>query len=327
MDLDKSHNFFPSLDNKHYFQIRKIILEAVILVIVFSAFSFFIPTSLLIDTIIFSIYTLGFDLLYGIMGWLSFGHMLYLGIGAYSCALTLKHVTSDPIIAMLIAVIIGLFMGVPLGMITLRRGGAYFALVNLAFNQLGYFFVLVLFANITGGEDGIWFSYVKYPLINLADRTTFFLFSLLCLVIVFIIIKIIMASNFGLLLKAIKTNEMRVVFLGYNTFNIRLLAFMISSALSAFAGALYAINYAYVTPSLIYPLRSAEVVFASLIGGPGTIFGPIIGSSIFIGLRDLVGLYSERWELITGIALLVIMYRFKLGIWGAIQTMIRRGMK
>ena len=279
---------------------------------------FFLPVTFLTDVAIFSIYVLAFDLLYGYMGWLSFGHMLYLGVGAYSIALFLKFVNPNGLIGIPVALLAGAVVGLLIGPVVLRRGGAYFALVNLAFNEIVYFLLLIPLRDYTGGNDGTYFNVIRTP-IDLADGEVFFVFVLLCLFLAGLTFKYIIGSPFGFLLRAIKENEVKVAFLGYNPFRIKYVAFIISTVLSAFAGALYTLHYSYVAPSFIDPLRSAEVVIASLLGGPGTFFGAYVGAAGLIGMKDLISMYTGTWELVLGIVIIIIMYRFKRGIWGYVE--------
>lgn len=287
------------------------------------AAKFFLPVTFLTDVAIFSIYVLAFDLLYGYMGWLSFGHMLYLGVGAYSAALFLKFVNPNGFVGVAVALLAGGAAGLIIGPVVLRRGGAYFALVNLAFNEIVYFLLLIPLRDYTGGNDGTYFNVTRSP-IDLANGEVFFVFVLVCLFVAGLAFKHIVGSPFGFLLRAIKENEVKVAFLGYNPFKTKYVAFIISTVLAAFAGALYSLHYSYVAPSFIDPLRSAEVVIASLLGGPGTLFGSYVGAAALIGMKDLISMYTGSWELVLGIAIIIIMYRFKRGIWGYVEKTLNR---
>ena len=277
------------------------------------------------DFIIFCIYVLGFNLLYGYMGRLSFGHMLYLGTGAYAVTLFTEHVSRNPFFAIPAAVLAGAFIGLALGPIIVRTTGACFALINLAFNQIGYFLVLVAFSKYTGGEDGMSAAFAKIGVMNFGRKTVIFGFALACLLLTYYLLKKFTTSPFGLLIKSIKENETRVKFLGYNTFVYKWLTFTLSTSIAAFAGALSILNYGYVTPSFIDPTRNVEVIFATLIGGPGHLYGALIGGVLYMLVSNYLASSIPRWEMFLGIALLIVVFRFRKGVWGYISDKLKPG--
>lgn len=271
------------------------------------------------DFIIFSIFVLAFNILYGFMGRLSFGHMLYLGSGAYGITLFTEHVSRNPFLAIAAGICAGALLGAIVGPIIVRTTGACFALINLAFNQVGYFLVVVAFSKQTGGEDGMPVSFSKFGFIDFSNKPFKFGFVLLCLLVTYYLLRKFTSSPYGILIKSIKENETRVKFLGYNTFNYKWITFVISTSLSAFAGALSIINYGYVTPSFIDPSRAVEVLFAALIGGAGSLYGAIIGGVIYMAISNYLASYIPRWEMFLGFALLIVVFRFRAGVWGYVS--------
>ncbi len=270
------------------------------------------------DFMIFCIFVLAYDLLYGYMGRLSFGHMLYLGVGAYAAALTSEHISGNPFLALVMAVAAGAAVGVLLGPIIVRTTGACFALINLAFNQIGFFLALIALSRWTGGEDGMSASFNKVWFLNFDNRYTVFGLCLFSLLLAAFLVRRLTDSPFGILLRTIKENEVRVQFLGYNTYRYKLTAFVFSTSLAAFAGALAIINYTYVTPSFIDTTRNVEVIFASLIGGAGSVYGAIIGGVAYMAISNYLPNYIQRWEMFLGIALMLLVFRFRTGLWGFI---------
>ena len=268
------------------------------------------------DFAIFCIFVLGFNLLYGFMGRLSFGHMLYLGTGAYTATLFSEHLSHNPLLAILASIVAGALIGVILGPIIVRTTGACFALINLAFCQVGYFLVLVAFSKATGGEDGMSAYFTKLTYLNFGNKAVIFGFVLFCLLLVYFFLKKFTFSSFGILIRSIKENETRVKFLGYNTFTYKWVTFIISTAVSAFAGALSILNYGYVTPSFIDPSRAVEVIFAALIGGSGSLYGSIIGGVVYMAISNYLASYIPRWEMFLGFALLIVVFRLRTGVWG-----------
>ncbi|MEW5744898.1 MAG: branched-chain amino acid ABC transporter permease [Nitrospirota bacterium] len=276
------------------------------------------------DFMIFCIYVLGFDLLYGYMGRLSFGHMLYLGTGAYAVTLFAEHVSQNPFLALAAGIAAGALIGAILGPVIVRATGACFALINLAFNQIGYFFVLVAFSKYTGGEDGMSAYFSKVGPIDFGKKTVLFGFVLFCLLLTYYLLKKFTSSPYGVLVRSIKENETRVKFLGYDTFRYKWITFILSTSIAAFAGALSMLNYGYATPSFIDPTRNVEVIFAALIGGPGSLSGAVIGGAIYMVISNYLASYIPRWELFLGLALLIVVFRFRTGVWGFINDRMKR---
>ncbi len=312
----------PSLLNATVGFLRK--FDVLIIAALFLLLTLLISMDRTIEFMIFCIFVLAYDLLYGYMGRLSFGHMLYLGTGAYAFALTGELISGNPFLALVIAVASGAMLGFILGPIIVRTTGACFALINLAFNQLGFFLALVASSRYTGGEDGMSAYFSKFWIIDFSKKTTVFCFALLSLVLVIFLLRRLTNSLFGLLLRGIKENETRVQFLGYNTFAVKMVAFMVSTSLSAFAGALFILNYSYVTTSFIDPLRSVEVIFASLIGGAGSVYGALVGGVSYKLISNYLPNYIQRWEMFLGVILLLLVFKFRAGVWGYIVAWYQR---
>jgi branched-chain amino acid transport system permease protein len=291
-------------------------LDLPILVALFLGLAWAISLQRATDFIIFSIFVLAYDLLYGHMGRLSFGHMLYLGTGAYATALCAEHLSANPLAALLAALLAGAAIGLLLSFITVRTTGACFALINLALNQVGHFLVLVAFARWTGGEDGLAVSFKKLGPFDVGSKATMFGLALACLMGVVLLMRRLTDSPFGILLRSIKQDENRVRFLGYDVVRAKTLAFVISTALSAFAGGLFILNYAYVTPSFIDTGRNVEVIFAALIGGAGSVYGAVAGGVGYMLISNFLPSYVQRWEMFLGAALLLLVFRFRAGLWG-----------
>lgn len=277
------------------------------------------------DFIIFCVFVLSYDLLYGFMGRLSFGHMLFLGSGAYAVTLFADHLSPNPFLALSFAVAAAAAVGALIGPIIVRTTGAAFALINLAFNQIGYFLVLIAFSKHTGGEDGMSAHFGRIGFFDVLDRRVICAFALLCLLLVFYALKRLTSSPFGILLRSIKENETRARFLGYNTFAYKWAAFVISAGLAGFAGALSIMNYGYVTPSFIDPTRNVEVIFAVLIGGAGNLYGALVGGVAYMVISNYLATYIPRWEMFLGIGLLLLVFRFRTGVWGAVTGLLASG--
>jgi len=274
-----------------------------------------------IDFMIFCIFAMSFDLLYGYMGRLSFGQMLYLGTGAYICGLFVKYVNGNPLLAIFFGIAFAGLLAMLLGLIIVRTTGACFALINLAFNHIGFFLVLSPLRPITRGEDGFGVIASKLGFLNLGSRPIMFVFVLLCLLIVFYFLRQLTSSPYGILIRSIKEDETRVRFVGYNTFFYKWLTFVIAGAIAGLAGSLTALNYNYVNPNSMDVHANVGVVFACLIGGAGHLYGALVGGVIYMVISNFLAYYIYRWEMFLGFSLLLIVFRFRMGVWGYIQRL------
>jgi branched-chain amino acid transport system permease protein len=285
----------------------------------FLAFGFSTSLMKITDFMIFCIYVLSFDLIYGHMGRLSFGHMLYLGAGAYGAAIMGTYISGNPFFAIASGILLAACVGALLGLLVVRTSGACFALLNLALNQVGFFAVLVPLAGITGGEDGLSLHFDSYGFIDFGDLRFIFFFVLGSLLLTSFLILKLVRSPYGVFLKAVRENELRVQFLGYNTYLYKYVTFVLAAAIAGFAGSLTALNYGYTNVSFIDPTRNVEVIFAALIGGAGNVLGAVLGGTAFMTISNYLARYIVRWEMFLGIALLIIAFKFRQGIWGYLK--------
>ncbi len=272
------------------------------------------------DFMIFCIFALSFDLMYGFMGRLSFGHLLYLGTGAYCCGLFIKYGGKDPLLAMGVGIVAAGLLGMLIGLIVVRATGACFALMNLAFNHIGFFLVLSPLRSITNGEDGFGIHVQALWFLNPTSKSNMFIFVLFCLLVAFYLLKRLTSSPYGILIRSIKEDENRVRFLGYNTYFYKWLTFAVASTVAGLAGTLYALNYSFVNPNVMDVHGNVAVVFACLIGGAGYLYGALIGGVAYMMISNYLAIYIYRWEMFLGISLLIIVFRFRKGIWGSIRS-------
>lgn len=311
-DIAVSQTSFPVAPAQRFLVLR----DLAIIAAGFGLLSLFIPLYWLTDFAIACILVLSFDLLYGYMGHLSFGHMLYFGTGAYMASLSLLHLTPNPFLAMLAGLVCGAALAAVLGYVVVRTSGAAFALVNLAFNQIGFWLALSGLQDYTHGEDGLPSAVEVLGPLDFYYPPVAFGFMLACLLLVFWLLKTFTASPFGIVVKSIKENEDRVKFLGYDTFNYKWLTFIISCALAAFAGALYVLVKGFVAPTDVSPLENTRIIFSVLIGGAGNLYGAIVGAVAFELISNLLATSIARWEMLLGLMLLGLVFWFRRGITG-----------
>ena len=298
---------------------ERILFELVIIAAGFVLLAPILKVQRVTDFMIFCIFVLSFDLLYGYMGRLSYGHMLYLGAGAYGGGLWIRYVTKDPLLAILAGIVLAGLLAMLLGLIIVRTTGACFALINLAFNQVGFFLVLSVLRNITRGEDGIGVVPAGLGWLNLSSRPIMFGFVLFFLLLAFYVLRRVTTSPYGILIRSIKEDEARVKFLGYNTFFYKWLTYVLAGCLAGLAGTLSALNYGFVNPNFMDTHRNVDVIFADLIGGAGNLYGSVIGGVVYMVISNYLAIYIPRWEMVLGISLLILVFRFRQGIWGYVR--------
>jgi branched-chain amino acid transport system permease protein len=253
--------------------------------------------------VIWALFALGFDILLGFTGYLSFGHAAFFGSAAYITGLCLKHLSSDILPAMAISFVCLIFIALILGVLTLRRSGIYFSILTLAFAEMAH--ALILSSTLqrwTGGDNGL--TGLPYPTL-LGTRMNglyVFYFCAAILIVGFIVARIIRRSPFGLMLRSIKENPMRLEYTGVNVFAYKMAAYVISALYAGVAGMLIVINEPYVATEYIYWSTSGEVVIMSVIGGVGTLIGPIMGAAFMLYFENVVqGFIGEQWKLVLGI--------------------------
>ncbi|MCA9838064.1 MAG: branched-chain amino acid ABC transporter permease [Trueperaceae bacterium] len=251
--------------------------------------------------LIFSILVLGFDILVGLTGYLSFGHAAFWGIGAYICGYILLHFTQNILVAMILGVLIVSIIAFLLGIITLRRHGIYFAILTLAFAEMFYYLALAPLQKWTGGDNGL--TGIKTPQLFGLELSglAMYIFVGIWTLIALYTARRIKNSPYGLMLRAIKSNEERLTFTGINVFRYKVMAFLISGIFAGLAGTLFAAYETYVPTESLHWTLSGEIVIMSVIGGFGTLIGPMMGAAIVLYLENVLSAITDQWNLILGV--------------------------
>jgi branched-chain amino acid transport system permease protein len=266
----------------------------------------------------FALFACAFNLLIGYVGLLSFGHAMFFGFSAYISGYAAKEWACDSAIAILAGTSVAAALGVVSGALAIRRQGIYFAMITLALAQMVYFFCLQ--AKFTGGEDGIQ-AIPRQPLLGLIDIRNDFVFYYVVLAIFaagFLIIYRTIHSPFGQVLKAIRENEARAVSLGYAVDHFKLIAFVLSAALAGLAGATKAIVFQLASLADVTWQMSGEVVLMTLVGGMGTVLGPIVGATIILAMQNYLAGFGEWVLVIQGLIFVLTVLLFRRGIVGEI---------
>ncbi|MGH7264055.1 MAG: branched-chain amino acid ABC transporter permease [Candidatus Rokuibacteriota bacterium] len=282
-----------------------------------------------VEILIWCIFALGFNILLGYTGLPSFGHGAYFGIGAYAMGLTQLGLYPSLWLGLLAATLVAAALAALVGLFISHRRGIYFALMTLAFGQM-FFFIASKWTSVTRGEDGL-LNIKRLPVdlgvvaFDLRSNTALAYFAFACFVVTVVVLWRLVHSPFGTVLRAIKQNEGRAAFLGYNVFLYKWASFTLSAAVAGFAGGLFAMaqNGAYVQAMSLQ--WSGIVVLMTLIGGGLVSFwGPVVGAVVFFVARDLLGAYTETWLLWYGLMFMgVVMFKPE-GVVGAWRDLVRR---
>jgi branched-chain amino acid transport system permease protein len=284
---------------------------------------FFIYPLFLMQALCFALFACAFNLLIGYVGLLSFGHALYFGWASYLSAHAAKVWGFPPEFAILTGAAVAAALGLIAGSLAIRRQGIYFAMITLALAQMMYFFAVQ--AKFTGGEDGI--QGVPrgklFGFINLADSMTMYAFVLAIFLACFLLIHRIINSPFGEVLKAIRENEARAISLGYKTDRYKLVAFVLSAALAGIAGATKAIVFQIASLTDVHWTMSGEVVLMTLVGGLGTIFGPVAGAFTIVAMQNYLNVLDQWVTVIQGGIFVACVLLFRRGIVGELANFLR----
>ncbi len=279
----------------------------------------------LMKLLCFAIFACAFNLLLGFTGLLSFGHAAFFGSAAYVTGYFIKMQHFTPELGILIGVVASGLIGLVVGMVAIRRQGIYFAMITLAIAQMIYFVCLQV--PFTGGEDGLQGvpRGALLGLLPLKSDTTLYYVVLAVFIAVFLFISRIVHSPFGQVLKMIRENEPRAISLGYQVERYKLLAFVLSAALTGLAGSLKTVVMGFATLSDVHWSMSGEVILMTLLGGVGTFFGPVLGSGIVIGLQNLLADKVGSWvTVIIGVIFVMCVLTFRKGVVGELQAYLER---
>jgi branched-chain amino acid transport system permease protein len=279
----------------------------------------------LMKVLCFALFALAFNLLLGYGGLLSFGHAAYFGMASYVSAYTAKHWGLTPELSILLGTVVAGALGAAFGSLAIRRLGIYFAMITLALAQMVYFFSLQT-PRFTGGEDGI--QAVPrghlFGLVSLADDRVLYWFVAAIFFGGLLLIYRIIHSPFGQVLKAIRDNEPRAVSLGYRANQYKLAVFVLSASLAGLAGATKAIVFQLASLTDVHWSMSGEVVLMTLVGGLGTVFGPIAGALVVVSMQNYLAHLGAWVTVIQGVIFVAVVLLFREGIVGVIGKIIKR---
>lgn len=272
----------------------------------------------------FALFACAFNLLIGYVGLLSFGHALFFGWASYVSAYTAKIWGWPPEVAILAGGVIAAGLGLISGALAIRRQGIYFAMITLALAQMMYFFALQV--PFTQGEDGI--QAIPrghlFGILDLSNQITMYFFVVAVFLAGFLLIYRIINSPFGEVLKAIRENEARAISLGYKTDRYKLVAFVLSATLAGIAGATKAIVFQLASLTDVHWATSGEVVLMTLVGGLGTVFGPVVGATAIVAMENYLTQAGQWVTVIQGVVFVVCVLLFRRGVVGEFTHVFNR---
>jgi branched-chain amino acid transport system permease protein len=277
----------------------------------------------LMKALCFGLFACAFNLLIGFGGLLSFGHAMFLGTAGYVCAHAAKEWGFPPELAILAGTGAAAVLGLVAGMLAIRRQGIYFAMITLALAQMMFFFALQ--AKFTGGEDGIQAvpRGMLFGFIDLADQTNMYITVLVIFLGCFLLIYRIINSPFGEVLKSIRENEARAISLGYRTERFKLLAFVLSATFAGVAGSTKALVFQLASLTDVDWPMSGEVILMTLVGGLGTLFGPVVGAFFIVTLENYLTTMGQWVFVVQGVIFVVCVLLFRRGIVGELAQRLR----
>jgi branched-chain amino acid transport system permease protein len=300
-----------------------IIVATTVMVLFLIAAPFVLYPVFLEKALCFALFACAFNLLIGYGGLVSFGHALYFGWAGYLSAYAAKDWGFDPEFAVLTGTATAAVLGIIAGVIAIRRQGIYFAMITLALAQMMY--LVALRVKLTGGEDGI--QAVPrghlFGLFDLNNEMTMYVFVLAVVLAAFLLIYRIINSPFGEVLKAIRENELRAISLGYQTDRYKLVAFALSATLAGLAGSVKALVFQLASLTDVHWTMSGEVVLMTLVGGLGTIFGPVVGAFFIVALENYLAPLGQWVLVIQGAIFVACVLAFRRGIVGELAGRLR----
>lgn len=283
--------------------------------------------NLLSEILILAIFALSLNVLVGYTGLVSLGHAAFFGVGAYTAGLVAQNLSANLFVTVGLAILLSLLVAAIIGAFCMKVSGFYFLMLTLAFSQMIYSFIFQS-TNLTGGSNGL--SGIPRPTIGwlqFSNSVLIFYLVLCVFMTTYIALRIVVKSPFGQVLIGIRENETRVKSMGYNTNFYKYIAFVLAGGLGGVAGSLYTYFNGFIAPSDVYWTMSGAVLIMVLIGGAGTMLGPVLGAALIVALETVVSTYTNLWMLFVGIVFIIFVIFFPKGIVGIGQSIYQKYLK
>ena len=269
--------------------------------------------------LIFAIAALSLDLILGYGAMVSFGHAAYLGVGAYAVGILARHGIDNAWVQWPTALLASALIAFLVGLVSLRTSGVYFIMITLAFAQMLYFLVVSL--KTYGGDDGLTINVrSRVGLVDLSSNVTLYYVVLGLLVALLLACRRLVASRFGMVIRGTKSNERRMRALGFPTVRYRLAAFVMAGAMCGLAGVLLANLTSFASPAYMHWTRSGELIVMVILGGMGSLIGPIVGAVALLALETVLSSWTQHWQAILGPILILIVLFARRGLFGLLTA-------
>jgi branched-chain amino acid transport system permease protein len=273
---------------------------------------------------IYGLFAVGFNLLLGYTGILSFGHAAYFGVGCYGCGMAVRYFETSIWEGLMISIFLGALLASIIGAVAIKKRGVYFAMISMAVAQMLYFLALSPLKKWTGGEDGLKFIpklSLQFPFhVDLQSPFPLYYFVYFVVSISILAIWRILNSPFGRLLQAIRENEERTIASGYNVTLAKFISLIFSGLFSALAGGLFFVYLGYGPLQTLFWLTSGTILLMTILGGMHTFIGPVVGVAVFLYAQNKFSWIMERWQLVVGILFIALILIFPEGIVGTIKS-------
>jgi branched-chain amino acid transport system permease protein len=294
-------------------------LPAVLLLLVLPFLLGTFRLGLLTEVLIFGLLAASLDLLVGFTGLPSLGHATYFGVGGYAAALIARDLTSNVLVGLLVGIVVAVLVAAVTGWLAVRTRGVYFLMLTLAFAQL-LFSLALTWQPVTGGSNGLSLPTIElFPGIPLTTALRFYSFSLAIFAVCYLGLRRVVDSPFGRSIAGVRENEDRMRSLGYSTLRYKLASFVIAGAFGGVAGTLFAYFQRFISPDNVAFEISALALIMVIVGGVGTLYGPIIGAALVLLLRDELSARFENWEIMLGAVFVLFVYFLPMGLGGLAQ--------
>lgn len=291
---------------------------------VFLVIPHIISTPLATEIMIYGLFALGFNLLLGHTGILSFGHAAYFGLGCYGCGIAIRDFRLSVWGGLLASIILGILLAAVIGAISIKKRGVYFAMISMAVAQMLYFLALSPLKKWTGGEDGLKFIpklSLQFPFqVDLQSPLPLYYFVYFIVGLSILAIWRILNSPFGRLLQAIRENEERTIASGYNVTMAKFVSLVFSGLFSALAGGLFFVYLGYGPLTTFFWLTSGTIMLMTILGGMHTFIGPVVGVAVFLLAQNKFSWIMDRWQLVVGVLFITLILIFPQGIVGTVKS-------
>ena len=291
-----------------------------------AAFNDYFYVGLATRVLIFAIAAISLDLIVGYAGMNSLGHAVYIGVGAYSVGILSFYGIDNGFVHFGVAILASALVALFIGASSVRTSGIHFIMISLAFGQMFYY--LAVSVSTYGGDDGLRIAqHSNFPIFGtLKDPVVLYYVCFAILLVVLFSLHQLVESRFGMVLRAIKSNEPRVVSVGISPYRYRLVGFVISGVICGIAGALLANQNLFISPASMHWSRSGEILIMTILGGMGSLSGGVLGAGIYVGLEYFLSRLTEHWQAIMGPIIVIVILFANGGVFGMLSA-IRRGRK